>query len=225
MCLFSYRIHSKHIQRRDKILQHKQSDEIRAVPPFHQSGRAAADMERAENVRLAPLHDLAQLVPVFHLLKGHLLHRRAGDDESVKVLIPEFVERLVEGDHVIFGSVFRFVGVGVHQHQLHLQGRVAQQAAELCFRVDLGRHQVQQHDLQRTDVLRDGAGLGHHENIFFGQRFGRGQIIGYTNRHGAVSPLISYTVSAEGLLQIGDQVGGVLKAAGIADEVGADAGG
>ena len=144
---------------------------------------APADMEGGVDVGFAPFHDPAQLGPVVHFFKGQLLHRGAGNDHSVKFSFLDFVKGFVKGQQMVGGSVFCRMGGGVHQLQMHLQGRIAQKAAELGFRDDLCGHQVQQQNFQRPDILRDGSRLGHHEDILLLQNTGGGQIIGYLNGH------------------------------------------
>ena len=58
------------------------------------------------------------------------------------------------------------VGFGLHQVDLDLQRRVGQAAQDLGFGDDLERHQIEQRDAQRTDVLRECAVLGHDKYIF-----------------------------------------------------------
>ena len=112
-----------------------------------------ADVEGGVDVALGPLHDSAQLLPVLHLLEGQVLHRRAGDDHAVVVVLPHVVKVAVEGQHVLLGRILGYMVPGGDELQLHLQGGVAQQAAELGFRGDLGGHQVQQQNFQRPDIL------------------------------------------------------------------------
>ena len=148
--------------------------------------RAPADMERGRDVRFRPLEDGAQLVPVFHVLKRHPLHRRAGDDHAVIRLAAHLIERLVEREHVLLGRVFRDVGLHHQQLHLHLNRRVAQQARQLRFGGDFGGHQVQQEDFQRANILRFRARVGHDEYVFAPQRAGGGQVVRNADWHDAV---------------------------------------
>jgi len=66
----------------------------------------------------------------------------------------------------------------------HLQGRRAHQACHLHFGLDLVRHEVEKADLQRTDVLPHGGGLGHHTHPFLDEGAEGGQGIGNLDRHG-----------------------------------------
>ena len=58
---------------------------------------APADMKGGVDVRFAEVHDLAQFVPVVHLLKIHGLHRRTGDDHTVVAVVLHLVKGLVKG--------------------------------------------------------------------------------------------------------------------------------
>ena len=172
-----------------------------------------ADVEGGVYMGFAPLHDPAQLRPVVHVLKGHLFDGSPGDDHAVKFPVLQLVEGLVEGQQMFLGGVLGFVGGDHHQFQVHLQGGVAQQAAELGFGDDFGGHQIQKHDLQGTDVLGLGPSLLHDEDILILQDSGGGQVIGYLNGHAASSWL--YVVQRLG--NIRDQVLGVFQAAAQTD--------
>lgn len=181
--------------------------------------RAPADVERAVHVRPAPFHDAAQLRPVFDLLKRHLLHGCAGDDQPVEPAILHVLERLIEFQQMLAGRVFGFVAVRVDQLQLHLQRRVAEQPRQLRLCGDFGGHEIQNENLQRADVLRDGPRLVHDENILVRQRFRRRQTVRDHNGHG----VDSFLRLLQRLIEIGDQILRVLQAAGIADQILADA--
>ena len=89
--------------------------------------RPPADVEGGIDMGLAPLHDPADLRPVFHLLKGHGLHRRAGNNHAVKLSVLHLIEHLIELEKMLAGGVFGLVAGGVDEFQLHLQGRIPQQ--------------------------------------------------------------------------------------------------
>ena len=145
--------------------------------------RAPADVKRRVDVCLRPLHDPAQLRPVVDLFKRKVLHRRAGDDEAVKILVLHLVKRLVKRQHVLLRGIFRYMAPRRDELELNLQGSVSEHAGKLRLRVDLRRHQVQKQNAQRANVLRDGARFGHHEDVFLPERLGRGELIGNFNRH------------------------------------------
>ena len=140
---------------------------------------------------LAPLHDFAQFLPVVHVLKRHLLHRRTGDDHAVKFPVFQLLKALVKGQKMLLGHILGLVGRGMHQLQIYLKGSIAQKTAQLSLGDDLGGHQIQQNDLQGTDILgRSPAGF-HDKYIFLGQRFRGRQVIGDLNGHYG-SPLILF---------------------------------
>ena len=89
---------------------------------------------------------------------------------------------------MFLGGILGLVGSGVHQFQIHLQGRIAQQTTQLRFRGNLGGHQIQQHNLQRTNVLGQRPVLRHNKNILLLQRFRCRQIVGDSDRHTAPPP-------------------------------------
>ncbi len=50
-----------------------------------------ADVEGRKHMGFRPVHDLTELRPVLHLLKGNLLHRRTGYDQPVKVFLTDII--------------------------------------------------------------------------------------------------------------------------------------
>ncbi len=88
------------------------------------------------------------------------------------------------GDQVFGGDVLGLVAGGVEQGHLHLQRGVAEQAQELGLGGDLGGHQVQDGDAQRTDILVAGAFLAHDEDVFAFEGAAGGQGFGDSDGHG-----------------------------------------
>jgi len=70
-----------------------------------------------------------------------------------------------------------------HQRQLDLKRRRAEQPGELGFRADLVRHEVQQADPQRPDILPDRIGFTHDQDAFGLERTAGGKIVRNCNRH------------------------------------------
>ena len=114
---------------------------------------APADVEGGVDVFLAPLHDLTQLVPVFHIAEVQVFDRGAGDDHAVVGAILHLVKGAVEGAQMILVDVLGDVAGGLQQLHLHLEGGVGELAHELGLGDDLGGHEVEDEQLQRTDVL------------------------------------------------------------------------
>ena len=118
-----------------------------AVVVIQPSLGAPADVQHRVDVLLAPLHNLAHLVPVVHLLKGELLHRRAGDDKAVELLVLHVGEGLIKGVEMVGAGVLAHMGGGVEQLHVHLQRGVAQQAQQLRLGFNLRGHQVEDSNL------------------------------------------------------------------------------
>ncbi len=60
---------------------------LNAIIMIKSSLRSPAYMQCGGRMLLRPVHDSAHLLPVINLLKGDILHRRTGDDQSVKTVI------------------------------------------------------------------------------------------------------------------------------------------
>ena len=178
-----------------------------------------ADVEGGMDMGFAPLHNPAQLRPVVHFLKGHLLHRRTSDHHAVKFPVFQLVKSFVEGQKMLLRGVLGAMRGNHHQLQVDLQGRVAQQTAQLGLRGNFGRHQIQQNNLQGTDVLGLCPGLFHDENVLLVQNFRSRQIIGDLNGHALSSRLHLF----QRLGNICDQILGIFQAAAQPDQIGAHA--
>src|SRR5258705_7947641 len=63
-------------------------------------------------------------------------------------------------------SILGFVCGGVKQCDFHLQRGIGKQSQELRFGRDLGGHEVEDRNTQRTNILMRGALFIHDENIF-----------------------------------------------------------
>ena len=136
---------------------------------------------------LAPGHDLGQLLPVIHLFKRQLLHRRPGDDKPVVPLLPQLGEGPVKVEEVLRRGVPGLMAGNLHQLDIHLEGGVAQQPQQLGFCLDFFWHQVQDSNPQRTDVLPGGPVLPHNKDVLLLQHRYRRQGVGYPDGHGLPS--------------------------------------
>lgn len=83
---------------------------------------------------------------------------------------------------MILGRVFGVIGLCLDQINLDLDRRIGQAAQDLRFRYDFERHQIEQRNAQRTDVLCGSAVLGHDEYVFAFQYGARRQTVGYFDR-------------------------------------------
>ena len=142
-----------------------------------------ADMEGGVHMALAPLHDFRNFLPVGHVLKRHLLHRRTGNDKAIVFLVAHLGKGAIELRQVILGGVRRHIGLGIDKIHLHLQRRIAQEPQQLGFRHLLDGHQVQNQKPQRTNILAVGPVRIHNKNMFFFQNCRCRQIIWYLDWH------------------------------------------
>ena len=146
-----------------------------------------ADMQGGIDVRLAEIHDLAQLRPVIHLLKVHGLHRSAGDDHAVVAVMLHLVEGLIKGLQMGRRNVRCLMAHRLQQGHVHLQRGICQQTGDLGLSGDLGGHQVQDQDLQRADVLGKSALTMHDEDILVVEGIVSRQGLGDDQRHSSYS--------------------------------------
>ena len=162
--------------------QHVLGDAVEVVQHRH---AAPADAHGRVHVGLGPVEDLAQLVPVADRLEVEVLDRRAGDDEPVEAALARLAERLVEGLEVRGRGVLRLVLGHADQRQLDLQRRRADDAGELGLGLHLLRHQVEEPDLQRADVLAQRRLLRHDHHALAPEHVVGGQGRGDLDRHAA----------------------------------------
>lgn len=143
-----------------------------------------ADVERGEDMPVGVGHDVQQFLPVVHLFEGQMLHGSPGDDHAVEAAVADLAEGLVETLQMLQGRILGLMLRRAQQGDVDLQGRVAQQAQQLCLGGDLGGHEVDDHDVQRTDVLADGAFVGHDKDVFTFQSAACRQVGGNLDGHG-----------------------------------------
>lgn len=71
---------------------------------------APADKEGGGDVGFGPVHNFHKLIPVVYHFKLHLLHRSAGDDQSVEPAFYHLAEGFIKFVNMALGCVFGFVG-------------------------------------------------------------------------------------------------------------------
>ena len=145
--------------------------------------RTPAQMNGGIYVFAAVIHDLAQLVPVVHILIVQVLNGGTGDDHTVKALIAHRIKGFIKRLHVLLRGVGGIMGLGLQKGQLHLQGAVGQKACQLGFRYNFGGHQVQNQDAQGTDLLGLRTLLVHDKHVLARKFAIGGQLFGNDQRH------------------------------------------
>lgn len=136
-------------------------------------------------MRLAPVHDLAELVPVVDVLKRHVLHGGAGHNEAVIELAAEGVESVVELNQVVGAHVGGLVAGDAHEVAAHLQRGLGDEAQDLGLGLHLGGHEVQDGHAKRADLLGLGDLLLQGKDALLVQDLLGGESVGDVDGHGA----------------------------------------
>ena len=80
-------------------------------------------------------------------------------------MIADLIKGFIKGKQMLRRDIFCHMGARVQKLQMHLQRRVAEQSGKLCLGFDLGRHQIEDQNLQRTNILCCGTVFRHNEDI------------------------------------------------------------
>ena len=155
--------HAEHLVRR-RILRH-------AVEVVQRRLSRPADVARRLHIVVRPVEHLLQFRPVRHRLEIHLLQRRTRHDEAVVLLAAHLLKVTVERHHVLHRRVLAGVAPNLHKLDFHLQRRVRQDADKVRLRRNLDRHEVQNRQPQRTDILSVRPRRIHHKDILAFQQF------------------------------------------------------
>ena len=132
-----------------------------AVVEIEHRHSGPADAERRVHMGLGPVDHFDELVPVGDVGELEMFDGSAGDDQPVELLRLHLLERTVKGFHVTGRRILRPVERHADQGQFDLQGSRTDHPGELRLGLDLFRHQVDQPDPKRPNVLADGPSLGH----------------------------------------------------------------
>src|SRR5579871_6091330 len=117
--------------------------------------------ETGKGVRRRPIEDFGDFRPELLLLDAILEGVDAGDDEAVELLVANVSKGAVEFANMVGGRVARVTPCGDaanirvcrHEGQVHLQHRIAEPQGKLPLGRNLVRHEIDNGDLERTDVL------------------------------------------------------------------------
>lgn len=74
------------------------------------------------------------------------------------------------------------------QFQFDLDRRITKQPGQLRFGFDLGRHQIQEHHMQWTDILRKRPLFCHHKDVFLIERLCCRKILRNLDGHVSTPP-------------------------------------
>ena len=93
------------------------------------------------------------------------------------------MEGRIKGRQVLGVSILGNVAQGVEQFYLDLERRVGELAQQLGLGDDLSGHQIQDKQVQRADVLMDGAVFSHDKDVLALQNGPGGQRVGDLDGH------------------------------------------
>ena len=115
--------------------------------------RTPADAKPPEAVPARPFQYFRQFRPVGDILEREAFDGGAGHNQGVEKLVTDILEPAIEAAQISGFRVTRRVGGRCHENQFNLKRRIAKKAGELDLRFPLLRHQVQQQQPQRPDIL------------------------------------------------------------------------
>ena len=130
-----------------------------------------------------PVHNFGEFLPIGNLVKRQGFNGRAGDNQSVKIIIAYIVELAIEPAQIPSFGIARRIACCCHQDHFNLQRRIAEKPRKLDFSIALFWHQIKQKQPQRADILTRCRFLWHHIDLLGIQGFQRWQIIWHPNRH------------------------------------------
>ena len=133
--------------------------------------RRPADVHCAPHVRTGPLENVLHLVPIGDVLEVKCLDGRTGDNHAVIFLVAHLFEVAVEHHHMFDGRILRRMAAEFHETDFQLQRCIRQQTYQVGLCRNLQRHEVQDGNLQRTDVLIMGTRIVHHKDVLMLQQF------------------------------------------------------
>ena len=148
-----------------------------AVVMVKPSLRRPANIKGRGDMRPRPVENLRNFIPVVHLFVFQMFHRRPCDNHSIKLFILHQLKVPVKGFHVFNGGILVCVAFHLHESDFNLQRRIGKQANQVCFSRDFQRHQVQNDNAQRTDVLRGSPRIVYDEDVFLFQQLNGGKFI------------------------------------------------
>ena len=139
-------------------------------------------------MRLCPVHDLHQFLPVIHFLKRNLFHRRPGNDHSVVIVLSDILKFDIKGIQMAGRCIFGFMACHRHKRHVHLKRRIGQRTQQLKLCLFFQRHQIQDQNLQRANILMNRPVFVHDKYIFplqnfFGRQIGLYLLLAYFSLH------------------------------------------
>ena len=115
---------------------------------------------------LCPAHDFRQFLPVVYFFKRHLFNWCSGNDHSIKFTFLYVCKCFIKFIKMTEGSILRLMALHSHKSHINLQWCVGKRTQKLQFCLLFQRHQIQDQNLDWTDILMHGTFFIHHKYIF-----------------------------------------------------------
>ena len=112
-------------------------------------------------VVFGPIEISFNFFPVIHLFEGNGLHRSAGHQKGIVIIILDIIELQIGSIQIRVISVGSFTGDYAAKINFNLQRGVAQKTQKLDFRGLFQGHQIEHAYLQGAYTLGVGTLLGH----------------------------------------------------------------
>ena len=136
-----------------------------------------AYIKGGRDMRTRPIEYFHYFIPIGHFFEIQLFYRGTGDNHTVVLLTTHFFKVSIECPHVFYRRILRCMTLDFHERDFHLKRCIGEQTHKIRLCGNLQRHQVQDNDAQRTDVLLRGAGVVKDKYILFFQQLYRRQFI------------------------------------------------
>ena len=156
------------------------SHSVTVIQPCH---RSPAQVYNRKNPAVRPVHNFFQFVPIVDLLKFEVFHGSAGNNHSVITVAAEFVECFIKFQQMIAADMRARMSSGAHKINVKLKRRLGKKPQKLSFRLDFFRHQIQNYQPQRANLLFFCIFVFQRKNSFRTENFARGQSGRYFDRH------------------------------------------
>src|SRR6185295_2325528 len=86
-----------------------------SIAVIESSLRSPANMKSGLNIRLGPVHDVSQFIPIFNFFKRHLLYGSARNDQTIEFFFANIIKREVVIEQMLRVCVLGLVSSSMEQ--------------------------------------------------------------------------------------------------------------
>ena len=130
----------------ERILRH-------TIEMIQTSLRRPTDIQSRSNMGMCPVEHFRDFFPIVHVLIRHLLYRSTCNNHTIELLFFQNIEVVIERLHVFYRCILRSMALELHEGNFQLKRRIREQTNKVGLGRNLNRHQIEDDNLQRTDVL------------------------------------------------------------------------